>query len=104
MLSRSYPISIRAAALAKKKAEPAGACDIMVTYLDTGGAAQNASMTSLQIRFSKDVPNGKERLDRILKSWPFLVGLTNIQRKKPTKILRISETEMRMYSLLSSQN
>ena len=76
----------------------------MVTYLDTGGAAQNASMTTLQIRFSKDVPNGKERLDRILKSWPFLVGLTNIQRKKTTKILRISETEMRMYSvLLSSQ-
>ena len=59
-------------------------CDILVPYLDTGGAAQNASMTSLQISFSKDVFMGKEKLDRILKSWPFLVGLTNIQQKKPT--------------------
>lgn len=55
-----------------------------MTYLDTGGAAQNASMTSLQMQSSKDVSFGKKYLDRILKSWPFLIGLTNIQQKKPT--------------------
>ena len=59
-------------------------CDIGVTYLDTGGAAQNASMTSLQMKPSQDVTFGKEKPNGILKSWPFLVGLTNIQQKKPT--------------------
>ena len=59
-------------------------CDIWVTYLDTGGAAQNASMTLVQMKPSKAVSFGKEKLDGILKSWPFLVGLINIQQKKPT--------------------
>ena len=65
----------------------------MVTYLDTGGATQNASMILLQIRLSKDVSMAKERLDR---SWPFLVGLTNIQQKKPTCTqVRLDSTDIR---------
>ena len=102
MLSKSYPISIRAVALAgKKKAASAGACDIMVTYLETGGAAQNASMISLQMKSSKDVSNVKERLHRITKSWPFLVGLTNIQQMKPTGKIEFYEYQKQRFACLS---
>ena len=42
----------------------------MVTYLDTGGAAQNASMTLLKTRSSKDVSNKNKDWTALLKSWP----------------------------------
>ena len=101
-LSKSYPISIRAVALAgKKRAASAGGWDIMMTYLETGGAAQNASMISLQMIFSKAVFNVKERLDRITKSWPFLVGLTNIQQMKPTGKIEFYEYQKQRCAGLS---
>ena len=85
MLSRSYPISIKTAALAKKRPGKAEHIRDLVSYLDTGGAAQYASMIALPSRLSNHLQMclmQENKMDRSLKSWLFAIGLSNTHKKR----------------------